>query len=112
MIKTCSFEVEERKKIVDLKFSRDYKYFAFRLSMMSPEIQVVNYEDLSQRVSYDIRNIIENLGGGSFSFQFAHGKKSTHLCVLMKNSGILIMIELSNLLSENYESIQSISEMI
>lgn len=30
----------------------------------------------------------------------------------MKNSGRLIMVELSNLLSENYESIQSISEMI
>lgn len=75
-MKTCSFEVEERKKIVDLKFSRDYKYFAFRLSMMSPEIQVVNYEDVSKRVSYDIRYIIQDLGGESFSYQFVYGKKS------------------------------------
>ncbi len=56
LIKTSTFKVKQGKKIFNIKFSRDFKYLAFRYEK-DTSIEVVSYEDLNKRVSYDIREI-------------------------------------------------------
>ncbi len=74
---------KKRKTIPSFKFSRDYKYFAYKHEKKKNSIiEVVSYEDLNQRISFDIRDIISDYdhvsevegsyGGEPYSFQFAN----------------------------------------